>query len=190
MSTRDPRNNYYYVPLGIYDVINNLGSLAARFIFLPIEESFYIFFASTLYRGEPPERQRPDSIPLVANTLSMLIKLVLLVAMVILTFGYSFSYLALDIYGGDVLTEGGGATLLRWYCVYVLLLAVNGVTECFVFAAMSQQQVDRFCPITRSISSHLFCLQVQPSHVAVFPRVSDIITLPHPLLRKRWVHPG
>ena len=36
---------------GVYDVINNLGSLAARFIFLPIEESFYLFFAKMLKRG-------------------------------------------------------------------------------------------------------------------------------------------
>ncbi len=129
--------------IGIYDVINNLGSLAARFIFLPIEESFYVFFASILYRGEPATNQRPDSIPIMANTLAMLIKLVLLIALLILTFGYSYSYLALDIYGGRVLLDGGGDTLMRWYCVYVLLLAVNGVTECFVFAAMSQQQVDR-----------------------------------------------
>ena len=137
----DPQ--YGIILPGIYDVINNLGSLAARFIFLPIEESFYIFFATTLYRGEPAEKQHPDSIPLVANTLSVLIKLVLLVALVILCFGYSYSYLALDIYGGRVLSEGGGATLLRWYCVYVLLLAINGVTECFVFAAMSDQQVNK-----------------------------------------------
>ena len=102
-----------------------------------------MFFASTLYRGEEAARQRPDSIPLVANTLSMLIKLVILVALVILCFGYSYSHLALDVYGGRMLSEGGGVTLLRWYCVYVLLLAVNGVTECFVFAAMSQQQVDK-----------------------------------------------
>lgn len=139
----NPCTDVYLAALGIYDVINNLGSLAARFVFLPIEESFYVFFASTLYRGEPASKQRPDSIPLVANTLSMLVKLVILVALVILTFGYSYSYLALDIYGGSVLLDGGGATLLRWYCLYVLLLAVNGVTECFVFAAMSQEQVDR-----------------------------------------------
>ena len=42
---------------GVYDVINNLGSLAARFVFLPIEESFYVFFASTLYRGVPAAQQ-------------------------------------------------------------------------------------------------------------------------------------
>ena len=42
----------------MYDIINNLGSLAARFVFLPIEESFYVFFASILYRGEPAEGQK------------------------------------------------------------------------------------------------------------------------------------
>ena len=51
-------NCSYMDPSGVYDVINNLGSMVARFIFLPIEESFYVFFAATLYRGEPLHRQR------------------------------------------------------------------------------------------------------------------------------------
>ncbi len=38
--------------IGVYDIVNNLGSLVARFLFLPIEESFYIFFAHLLVRGE------------------------------------------------------------------------------------------------------------------------------------------
>ena len=42
---------------GVYDIINNLGSLVARFIFLPIEESFYVFFAATLTRGFPADKQ-------------------------------------------------------------------------------------------------------------------------------------
>ena len=33
---------------GVYDVVNNLGSLAARFLFLPIEESSYFYFAQFL----------------------------------------------------------------------------------------------------------------------------------------------
>lgn len=128
---------------GVYDVINNLGSLVPRFIFLPIEESFYVFFASSLYRGEPPEKQKEGILPGVVYTLAMILKFVLVVAMVIVSFGYAYSYLALNIYGGKLLSEEG-PTLLRWYCVYVLLLAVNGVTECFVMAAMSQKQVDRY----------------------------------------------
>lgn len=67
---------------GVYDIVNNLGSLAARlvicrrpfeifpqlyndlmciclfrFIFLPIEESFYVFFAKMLDRGKPMHKQ-------------------------------------------------------------------------------------------------------------------------------------
>jgi len=128
----------------VYDIINNLGSLAARFIFLPIEESFYVFFASILYRGEPAERQKKESVQLAAETLGNLLTFVLLIALIILSFGFAYSHLALDLYGGRLLSEGGGPTLLRWYCLYVLLLAMNGVTECFVFAAMSQEQVDRY----------------------------------------------
>jgi len=35
---------------GVYDLVSNLGSLAARFVFLPIEESAYFYFAQTLQR--------------------------------------------------------------------------------------------------------------------------------------------
>ena len=135
--------NITFIFIGIYDVINNLGSLAARFIFLPLEESFYIYFAGVLVRGEPLEKQDKEAVPVIADTLSILLKLVLLIALVILSFGYAYSYLALDIYGGSLLSGGSGPTLLKWYCVYVLLLATNGVTECFLFATMSQSRVDR-----------------------------------------------
>lgn len=46
---------------GVYDIINNLGSLVARFIFLPIEESFYVFFAKVLERGCDVRRQKQVS---------------------------------------------------------------------------------------------------------------------------------
>ena len=40
--------------------------------------------------------------------LAMLLKLVVLVALVIFTFGYSYSFLLLDIYGGANLTSEDG----------------------------------------------------------------------------------
>lgn len=43
---------------GVYDIVNNLGSLVARFIFLPIEESFYVFFAKVLERGKNVKDQK------------------------------------------------------------------------------------------------------------------------------------
>ena len=36
---------------GIYDIINNLGSLIARFIFLPIEDASYVYFTNSMRRG-------------------------------------------------------------------------------------------------------------------------------------------
>lgn len=43
---------------GVYDIVSNLGSMVARFIFWPIEESFYIFFAKVLERGCDVEKQK------------------------------------------------------------------------------------------------------------------------------------
>lgn len=43
---------------GVYDIVNNLGSMVARFIFLPIEESFYVFFAKVLERGRDVRSQK------------------------------------------------------------------------------------------------------------------------------------
>ena len=37
-----------------------------------------------------------------------------------------------------------GPSLLQWYCLYVLIIAVNGMTECFMFAAMSKNDVDSY----------------------------------------------
>ena len=135
---------------GVYDTINNLGSLVARFIFLPIEESFYVYFSTSLYRGVPIKEQPKKVVPEASNALSMILKVVLVIAITIVTFGYSYAHLALDIYGGSLLVDGGGVSLLRWYCFYVLLLAVNGVTECFVFAVMSEEQVNR------SVCAHMW----------------------------------
>jgi len=84
------------------------------------------------------------------------------VAVIILVFGYSYSFLLLDIYGGQKLTSGDGISftttaykfvnyhlytghaLLRVYCLYILFLAVNGITEGFMFTMMSQEDVDKY----------------------------------------------
>jgi len=129
---------------GVYDVINNLGSLAARFIFLPIEESFYLFFAKMLKRGVVARHDDVDNQLMTSRVLFCLLRFVMLVAGIILAFGLPYSKLLLDLYGGQLLSSGSGPILLQTYCFYVLLIAVNGTTECFVFAAMDQKQIDRY----------------------------------------------
>jgi len=129
---------------GVYDVINNLGSLAARFVFLPIEDSAYLLFTQSLTRGRKIKEQDPDMAQFSSLVLESLLKGVSLLGLTILVFGYAYSYLLLDIYGGDILSSGSGPMLLRVYCMYVLLIAINGVSEGFVFATMKKEEVDRY----------------------------------------------
>uniref|UniRef100_A0A6I8RJ28 Protein RFT1 homolog n=1 Tax=Xenopus tropicalis TaxID=8364 RepID=A0A6I8RJ28_XENTR len=130
----------------------------ARFIFLPIEESFYVFFAKVLERGKKVQSQRKEEISMASEVLESLLKLVTLIGLVIIAFGYAYSHLALDIYGGSMLSGGSGPVLLRCYCLYVLLLAINGVTECFTFASMGKEDVDRYNYVMLGLSLSFLCL--------------------------------
>ncbi|XP_019579832.2 man(5)GlcNAc(2)-PP-dolichol translocation protein RFT1 isoform X2 [Rhinolophus sinicus] len=143
---------------GVYDTVNNLGSLVARLIFQPVEESFYIFFAKVLEREKDATLQKQEDVAVAAAVLESLLKLALLAGLTITFFGFAYSQLALDIYGGAMLSSGSGPVLLRSYCLYVLLLAINGVTECFTFAAMSKEQVDRYNLTMLALSSSFLVL--------------------------------
>lgn len=46
---------------GVFDVVNNLGSLAARFLFRPIEESAYFYFSQLIHRDEDINKQNKVS---------------------------------------------------------------------------------------------------------------------------------
>ncbi|XP_015903746.1 man(5)GlcNAc(2)-PP-dolichol translocation protein RFT1 [Parasteatoda tepidariorum] len=126
---------------GLYDVVNNLGSLAARFIFLPIEDSSYLLFTQLLPRNKS---QSQENITLCLTVLGNILKLMALLGLTILVFGISYSQLLLYLYGGTKLSSGIGLTLMRWHCFYVLLLAVNGISEGFKFAVMSHVEIDRY----------------------------------------------
>jgi len=128
---------------GIFDVISNLGSLVARLIFAPLEESAYTFFTLNIERNKTAPEQDQKKFRLATETLSALLKLVAIAGLVIWLFGMPYSYLALKIYGGDLLISGQGPSLLRWYCFYVLFLALNGITECFAMATMQQADVEK-----------------------------------------------
>lgn len=55
-----------------------------------------------------------DDVAMAANVLELLLKLVLLIGLTITVFGYAYSQLALDIYGGSMLSSGTGKDLQTW----------------------------------------------------------------------------
>ena len=143
----------------LYDLVNNLGSLIARFVFLPVEDASYVFFTKSLARGTKyAQQQQQQQQQQQANStaasggggmspktyLELFLKAMSLIGLLVLTFGQSYSSLLLFIYGGTELSHNVMCVdLLRLNCGYIFLLSLNGLTESFFNATMSDAQLKR-----------------------------------------------
>ncbi|XP_037936377.1 protein RFT1 homolog [Teleopsis dalmanni] len=128
-----------------YDVVNNLGSLAARFIFRPIEESSYFYFTQSISRDIKLHKQDKHKIFQVGQVLNNLSLAVTSIGLLALTFGQSYSRTVLLIYGGADFVKGGlPENLLQWHCLAIWFLAVNGITEGYMFATNTSKDIDKY----------------------------------------------
>ncbi|KAF7488314.1 Protein RFT1 -like protein [Sarcoptes scabiei] len=132
---------------GVFDIVNNLGSLPARLIFQPIEENGYLLFSSLVKRNVKIESQRNKIIQSL-EICSNLTKLMFLIGSLLFVYGYNNASLLLYIYGGprflsDQLSSLA-INLFRSHCVYIVLIAVNGILESYSFAVMSTNQLNDF----------------------------------------------
>ncbi|CAF3803158.1 unnamed protein product, partial [Rotaria magnacalcarata] len=161
-----------YKDQAIFDTINNLGSLLPRLIFSTLEESAYTYFQQTLSRTKTIQDQHiqgdemlsaskqhevikknvspslsaeQQTIKLNALTFyNYLLRFVIIISLLVITFGIPYSRIILNFYGGSNLIEGSGPTLLRLYCIYILFLAINGITEAFSQATMPIEQLEKY----------------------------------------------
>ncbi|XP_028169086.1 protein RFT1 homolog [Ostrinia nubilalis] len=128
-----------------YDVVNNLGSLAARFIFRPIEDSSYFYFTQMVSRELPLHKQDKYKIQESCSVLSQVCKTVTSIGLIVLIFGQSYARTLLMLYGGEAFVASGlPVQLLRSHCLAIVLLAINGVTECYTFATMTSAQLNSY----------------------------------------------
>uniref|UniRef100_A0A1A9UHZ1 Protein RFT1 homolog n=1 Tax=Glossina austeni TaxID=7395 RepID=A0A1A9UHZ1_GLOAU len=136
----------------MYDVVNNLGSLAARFIFRPIEDSSYFYFTQTVSRDVPLKDQDKHALRsfqtkvqeagIVLGHLSMT---VISIGLLALCFGQSYSHTLLYLYGGaDFIAGGLPEILLKWHCLAICFLAINGITEGYMFATNTSHDIDKY----------------------------------------------
>jgi oligosaccharide translocation protein RFT1 len=134
---------------GIYDIINNLGSLIARFLYLPIEDASYIYFINTFKRGQSLEEQikinnNKEKLIESKELYENMLKLLSIFGIIISIYGQSYSKLLLYIYGGTNLSSNEiTLNMLRIYCIYVYFLGINGLSECFLNATMSDKQLNK-----------------------------------------------
>jgi oligosaccharide translocation protein RFT1 len=135
---------------GVYDIINNLGSLIARFLFLPIEDASYILFKNSFKRGLTYHDQFKETADkqIELNNAKLffeyLLKFVSFIGLFVFIYGQAYSKLALYIYGGEKLSESiVTVNMLRFYCLYVFFISVNGITESLLNSTMSDIQLNR-----------------------------------------------
>ena len=83
--------------------------------------------------------------PVVAkrDLLEGMMRLVWLTALAAAAFGPSYSYLVLRVLYGEKWADTDAPRLLAYYAVYVVALAMNGLTEAFVHASASPAQLRR-----------------------------------------------
>ena len=149
---------------GMYALAQNYGSLAARLFFQPVEESGRLMFARLAanattatateaeVEGEAAgKRQSKLAIHASPKTtlgliLGALVKTVVLVGLVVACFGFNYTRVLLRVLlpGKRWAGQGGrdeASHVLSWYCLYVLFLAVNGMTEAFMYAVATHAEV-------------------------------------------------
>ncbi|XP_072150501.1 uncharacterized protein [Setaria viridis] len=117
-----------------YGLVDKLGNLVVRIVFLPFEESSYTTFARLA--GETPL-----NISNLEGSLLGALKLIMLIGLVIISFGPSYSYTLLKLLYGDRHSDREAPVILRYYCFYIISLAMNGTSEAFLHAVANENQL-------------------------------------------------
>ncbi|XP_046400052.1 protein RFT1 homolog [Ischnura elegans] len=140
---------------GALDVVSSLAALPARLILRPLEDAAYFYFSQVVKRGADARRRsqlerdwsvaEEEAAREAAEVLSLLLTMTSSMGLLALALGPPNSALVLYVYGGKGLAESELApNLLRAHCLYLPLLAINGVSEAYSFAAMSPPQLDEY----------------------------------------------
>ncbi|RWA04137.1 hypothetical protein EKO27_g10971 [Xylaria grammica] len=141
----DPRSQ------GVYALANNYGSLLARLVFQPIEESSRNYFSKLLSSSpaSATEEQSQDKATAKAQVhkaradLQALLKFYILLSLVVVSVGPYAAPLLVQIVAGPRWSGSGAGAVLARYCLYIPLLAVNGVAEAFVSSVATKSEVHR-----------------------------------------------
>ncbi|KXJ95016.1 Rft protein-domain-containing protein [Microdochium bolleyi] len=128
---------------GVYALANNYGSLLARLVFQPIEESSRNYFSKLLSTSDAQANPPKSSVEKARTDLQSLMKFYALLSIVVTTVGPYAAPLLVQIIAGTRWSSSGAGKTLAVYCLYIPLLAVNGITEAFVSSVATEGQVHR-----------------------------------------------
>uniref|UniRef100_A0A7S0CTJ0 Protein RFT1 homolog n=1 Tax=Amorphochlora amoebiformis TaxID=1561963 RepID=A0A7S0CTJ0_9EUKA len=129
----------------VYGVVFNLGSLLGRILFEPIETQSRVQFSKIashkLTYDSNPSPQRLHEFKSkwseAASSLSFRLRALLQISGIIVSLGPAYSWLLIHILYQSKYSSTDAPYVLQWYCVYVLLMACNGMLEAFRDAVAS-----------------------------------------------------
>lgn len=62
-----------------------------------------------------------------------------------ITYGQSFAEAVLYVYGGSRFVEDGlSVLLLKWHSIAIILLAINGICEGYMFATITSKELNKY----------------------------------------------
>ncbi|KAF8473855.1 Rft protein-domain-containing protein [Kalaharituber pfeilii] len=132
---------------GVYALGSNYGSLIARMLFQPLEESSRNLFAKLLSQPEKKDGQttKIDSVSLhsVILILQNILRLYSIMSVFFFSLGPPLAPVLLRIVAGSRWSNSAAGTVLSTFCYYIPLLAVNGITEAFVQSTATSRQLHK-----------------------------------------------
>ena len=123
---------------GIYALASSYGSLLARLVFQPIEESSRGGFGR-LVSTKPTQKDLEAA----RSFLVTLLHAYALLSIMIVTVGPTLAPLLLRYVAGRAWAQTEAPEVLAQYCFYIPFLAFNGVLEAFVSAVATPEQLHR-----------------------------------------------
>ncbi|KAF8459376.1 Rft protein-domain-containing protein [Terfezia claveryi] len=131
---------------GIYSLASNYGSLVARILFQPLEESSRNLFAKLLsqtWGNDDNSKSNSDSLRSVVTILQNILRLYSLLSTFFFSVGPPLAPLLLSLVAGSRWSNSAAGSVLSSFCYYIPLLAVNGITEAFVQSVASPKQLQQ-----------------------------------------------
>uniref|UniRef100_A0A0N5BHW3 Protein RFT1 homolog n=1 Tax=Strongyloides papillosus TaxID=174720 RepID=A0A0N5BHW3_STREA len=123
-----------------YDAVEKIGSLAVRIILKPLEETAQIFYNSKPSDQKKEEEHEDD----IFRNFKTSIKNIAIVGFVIGIFSSPYSGIGVRILlGENLLKYANGALLLSTYAKILVIMAINGLTECLAMSLMNEVQISK-----------------------------------------------
>lgn len=121
---------------GVYALTNNYGSLIARMIYLPMEDSSRMSFAKLAADSRQVNGELSiEGLLELRQLLVQMLQLALFVGTTIATFGPPFVHVLFEIILSSQWKDSDASRALAIFCYYLLLMGVNGIAEAFVQSA-------------------------------------------------------